>query len=162
MDAPPDAPAAPTPWLADWVHGGPVPPPDAWGRPGLALAFHLECAGCVGRAVPWLKRAAPGLADRAVVVAVHTAYGHRQLARADVEPELRRYATSFAQLPFPVALDVDGAWARSMGAEGTPHWFVWDERGVLQRSVYGSQENALTRLGYLLETWGAVPGDALG
>jgi len=81
-------------WPADWVHGDPVPPPATWGRPGLALAFHLECAGCVGRAVPWLKRVAPRLGDRAVPLSVHTAYGHRTLPRAQVAPQLIHYARS--------------------------------------------------------------------
>ncbi len=145
-------------WLADWIHGDPLPPPTGWDRPGLALAFHLECAGCVGRAVPWLKRAAPAVGERAVLLAVHTAYAHRPLEREQVAPRLAHYAQSFAALPFPVALDLDGAWATAMGAEGTPHWFVWDEHGALVRSIYGSQENALTRLGYVLQGWG-VEGD---
>jgi hypothetical protein len=36
---------------------------------------------------------------------------------------------------------------------------VWDADGRLERSVYGSQENALTRLAYVLEGWGIeAPG----
>ena len=70
---------------------------------------------------------------------------------------MSHYAGAFASLPFPVALDLDGAWSQMMGAEGTPHWFAWDEHGVLERSVYGSQGNALTRLGYVVERWGALP-----
>jgi hypothetical protein len=151
-----DTPGTTPTWLEDWVHGGPVSPPASWGRPGLALTFNLECAGCVGRAVPWLKRVAPRVAGRATLLAVHTAYGHRTLPRDQVEPQLVRYATGFAQLPFPVALDLDGDWAQAMGAEGTPHWFVWDAAGALERSVYGSQENALTRLAYVLEDWGVA------
>lgn len=154
MDHDPPGPA-PT-WLDDWVHGDPVGPPASWGRPGLALAFNLECAGCVGRAVPWLRRLAPRVAGHGVLLAVHTAYGHRALPREQVVPQLTRYAAGFAQLPFPVALDLDGAWAQAMGAEGTPHWFVWDGGGALERSVYGSQDNALTRLAYVLEGWGVA------
>jgi len=153
-----DRPTTPT-WLDDWVHGQAVEPPGSWGRPGLALTFNLECAGCVGRAIPWLKRMAPRVAERATLLAVHTAYGHRTIGREQVVPQLAHYAATFAQLPFPVALDLHGGWARAMGAEGTPHWFVWDESGELARSVYGSQDNALTRLGYLLETWGVEMGD---
>lgn len=154
MDRDADTPA----WLDDWVHGDPLPPPAAWGRPGIGLAFHLECAGCVSRAMPWLKRLAPKIGDRAVLLAIHTAYGHRTLPRDHVSPQLAHYAGAFAQLPFPVALDLDGAWAAAMGAEGTPHWFVWDGHGALERSVYGSQENALTRLGYVVEGWGVDLG----
>jgi hypothetical protein len=144
-------------WLDDWLHGDPLPPPTAWGKPGIALAFNLECAGCVGRAVPWLKRLAPRVGDRAVLLAVHTAYGHRVWSRDQVAPEVVRYAAAYAALPFPLALDLDGGWAQANGAQGTPHWFVWDERGQLERSVYGSQENALTRLGYVVEAWGVEP-----
>jgi len=142
-------------WLDDWVHGSPVGSPRTWGRPGIALLFNLECAGCVSRAIPWLKRVASGLDEHAVVFAVHTAYGHRRLERDAVAPNLQRFAEGFARLPFAVALDVDGDWAERMGAEGTPHWIVWDAAGEVERSVYGSQENALTRLGYVLEGWGS-------
>jgi hypothetical protein len=141
-------------WPTDWPHGTPLPPPTAWGRPGLLLAFNLECPGCVSRAVPWLKRVAARAEASIVVAAVHTAYGHRPLERDAVLPQLLRYAGPFAALPFPVAFDESGAWAEGMGAEGTPHWFAFDAAGALVRSVYGSQENALTRLGYLLEGWG--------
>lgn len=157
----------PTPWLTDWIHGAPLPEPTRWARPGVALLFNLECPGCVSRAMPWFKRAARraaavGEADGGAGVqlfAVHTAYGHRQLEREAVAPQLQHYASSFAELPFPVALDLSGAWASAMGAEGTPHWFVWDAQGTLERSVYGSQENALTRLEYLFEGWGIALGD---
>jgi hypothetical protein len=152
-------PAGAPPWPDDWVHGTPLPEPGAWGRPGIALAFNLECAGCVGRAVPWLKRLAPRVGERAVLLAVHTAYGHRALPRAQVAPQLARYAAEFAELPFPVALDLDGRWAEAAGAAGTPHWFVWDALGRRERSIYGSQENALTRLGYTVLAWGVEPGD---
>lgn len=141
-------------WPDEWVHGEPVPEPAEWGRPGLALIFNLECAGCVTRAVPWLKRLARAADGAAVVLAVHTAYAHRVLPREDVVPRLQHYATDFAALPFPVALDLDGSWAEAVGAQGTPHWLVWDERGRLERSVYGSQANALTRLAYVAEGWG--------
>ena len=153
---------APRPWLDDWVQGPPLGPPNSWGRPGIALLFNLECAGCVSRAIPGLKRAAPGLRDHAVAFAVHTAYGRRVLEREAVVPNLERFARDFARLPFPVALDRTGAWAEDMGAEGTPHWLVWDADGTIERSVYGSQQNALTRLAYVLEAWGAAvdePGE---
>ncbi len=145
-------------WPDEWIHGDPLPEPAVWGRPGLALIFNLECAGCVTRAVPWLKRLAPAANGVAVVAAVHTAYAHRVLPREEVVPRLQHYAKDFAALPFPVALDLDGSWAEGVGAQGTPHWLVWDERGRLERSVYGSQANALTRLAYVAEGWGVELG----
>jgi hypothetical protein len=155
-----------TPWLDDWIHGEALSLPRQWARPGVALLFNLECPGCVSRAMPWFKRAARRVAESdsgrgssVQLFAVHTAYGHRQLDRDAVVPQLQHYASQFAELPFPVALDLSGEWASAMGAEGTPHWFVWDASGGLERSVYGSQENALTRLAYLFEGWGVMLGD---
>lgn len=116
----------------------------------------------MSRAIPWLKRAAPLVRGHAVVFAVHTAYGHRALERDAVVPNLERFVRDFARVPFPVALDASGSWAEAMGAEGTPHWFVWAADGTVERSVYGSQENALTRLSYVLEAWGAPEDEPPG
>ena len=143
-------------WLDDWAHGPALPPPAAWGRPGLALLFNLTCAGCVSRTVPWLKRASVAVGSRATLFAVHTAYGHQTLPRTSVAPQVERFARSFALLPCAVALDASGDFAERLGAEGTPHWLIWNERGALERSIYGSQANARTRLEYILEAWGVT------
>jgi hypothetical protein len=126
----------------------------------MALAFNLECAGCVGRAVPWLKRLAPRVGDRAVLLAVHTAYGHRALPRAQVAPQVPATPPSSRRCRsrWPSTSTAAGREANGCG-QGTPHWFVWDAQGRLERSVYGSQENALTRLGYTVLAWGVEPGD---
>lgn len=142
-----------TDWPApeDWVWNGPLPPPDAWGRPGLVMAFNLQCAGCISRGIPFLKRIGAERGDAFEIALLHTAHGHRRFPRDEVEPQLRRFAESFARLPFPIALDVEGDRAERWGAEGTPHWFVFDRAGRLVRSVYGSQDNARTRLEYLVQ-----------
>ncbi|WP_102125218.1 peroxiredoxin family protein [Deinococcus planocerae] len=136
---------------ADFVHGEPLPPPGEWDRPGLVMVFNLECPGCVSRGIPFLKRLHAEFGERVGLMALHTSRGHRRLPREDVEPTLVRFAKDFARLPFPVALDVGGDLARAWGTEGTPHWFAFAPGGALLRSVYGSQENAQTRLEYLLE-----------
>jgi hypothetical protein len=115
------------------------------------MAFHLECAGCISRGIPFLKRLGQEHGERLQLALLHTAYGHRTLPREQVEPQLLRFAGAFARLEIPIALDVDGSRAERWGAEGTPHWFVFDARGALARSVYGSQENAQTRLAYLAQ-----------
>lgn len=135
----------------DVVHGDPVPPPETWDRPGVVFFFNLECAACVSRGIPFLKRLAREYDGRLHVLAVHTSRGHRLLPRAEVEPTLTRFARDFAKLPFPVALDLGGDLARTWRTEGTPHWLVFAPGGELVRSVYGSQDGARTRLEYLLE-----------
>lgn len=138
---------------ADFVHGSPLPPPGGWDRPGLVMTFNLECPGCVSRGIPFLKRLHAEFGGRVHLLAVHTSFGHRVFQREEVEPTLVKFARDFAKLPFPVALDLDGSFARHWQTEGTPHWLAFAPGGVLLRSVYGSQENAQTRLQYLLEEW---------
>lgn len=142
-------PSAP-PWLDDWIGGAALPPPEAWDRPGLLLLFSVECAGCVSRAVPWLRRTAERHGEDLVLAAVHTAHGRRAQPREQVVEALERFL-AFAKLPTPVALDTTGAWAEAHGAEGTPHWFAYDRDGRRIRSIFGSQANAMTRLDYLLD-----------
>lgn len=139
------------PEAADWVWNDPLAAPPEWGKPGLVMAFNLECAACVSRGIPLLKRLGNEYGDALQLALLHTAYGHRDLPRDDVEPAVVRFAQSFARLPFPVALDADGSRAQRWGAEGTPHWWVFDREGTLARSFYGSQDNARTRLAYLVQ-----------
>jgi len=47
----------------------------------------------------------------------------------------RRGSKPQGELPFPVALDLDGSWAEVMGAQGTPHWWVWDATGRVDPSM---------------------------
>ncbi|MBB5374907.1 hypothetical protein HNQ07_000351 [Deinococcus metalli] len=137
----------------DFVHSDPVSPPTTWTRPGLVMVFNLECPGCVSRGIPFLKRLHAEYSDAVTLLAVHTSHGHRLLPREDVEPTLVKFARDYAKLPFPVALDTSGDLARAWHIEGTPHWFAFAPGGEVIRSVYGSQENAQTRLQYLLEEW---------
>lgn len=138
----------PTP--SDFVHLDPLPAPDQWHRPGLVQFFNLECAGCVSRGIPFMKRLHAEYGEQLNLLAIHTSYGHRTFERPQVEPQLRHFAQNFARLPFAVALDHSGEVARSWQIEGTPHWLAFDAGGALVRSVFGSQEGAQTRLEYLL------------
>lgn len=150
------------PWPSETIDGAPLAPPERWGRPGLAMFFHLECAGCVGRGVPFLKRLWRERDGAFEALLIHTPHGRRPHPREAVLPELTRFARDYARLPFPVALDEDGAVAAAWGAEGTPHWLAFGADGGLERSVYGSQENAQTRLAYWLEETLGPPGSSSG
>lgn len=152
-------------WPTEFVTGGPMPAP--WEAPAtdgtatLVMFFNLECPGCVSRGVPFIKRVAAGSGGRVRTALVHTAYGHRALEREQVVPTLVRFAKEYARVGMPVALDLSGELAQEWGIEGTPHWFVFDGEGRLRRSLFGSQDNARTRLEYLLEELtGEEPVDA--
>ncbi len=134
----------------DFVQGPALPRPELWDRPGLMMFFNLECPSCVSRGIPFLKRLHREFGERAHVLAVHTSRGHRLLPREDVEPQLLKFVGQYARLPFPVALDLSGELARAWATEGTPHTLAFAAGGELLRSVYGSQENAQSRLEYLL------------
>ncbi|CAN5873360.1 alkyl hydroperoxide reductase [soil metagenome] len=139
------------PDASNFVWGESVPAPEAWGKPGLVMFFNLECPACISRGVPFLKRLARDHGDKLVIVMVHTSFGHKRYARDETVPTLLHFAESFAAIPFPIALDLDGELAERWGVEGTPHWFAFDRAGEVMRSIYGSQENAQVRLEYLLD-----------
>jgi thiol-disulfide isomerase/thioredoxin len=138
-------------WPSEFVWMDPLPPPRAWEKPGVVMFFNLECPGCIARGIPFLKALAGEFGDRLHYLTVHTAYGHRRYPAEDVRAKVRAFAESFARLPFPVGLDLSGALAERLGVEGTPHWLVYAPGGELVRSIYGSQDNARTRLAYLME-----------
>jgi hypothetical protein len=145
-----------------FIYGEPLLLPADWTRPGLVMTFNLECAGCVSRGLPFMKKLHAEFGERVNLLAVHTSHGHRLLPREAVEPTLIKFARDFARLPFGVALDVSGDLARAWQTEGTPHWLAFAPGGELLRSVYGSQDNAQTRLRYLLEEWAGQDEDSVG
>ena len=150
----PLTPALPWPQPEDFVWRAEEVTPPGGLRPTLLMFFHLECAGCVSRGIPFMKAVAAEYGGRVQFIAVHTSRGHRTLPREDVLPTLLHFASTFAKLPFPVALDLDGSLAAAYATEGTPHWVALEptESGTLSvtRSIYGSQDNARTRLEYWL------------
>lgn len=143
----------------DFVHLEALPQPSEWRRAGLVMFFNLECAACVSRGIPFMKRLHASYGQSLNLLAIHTSYGHRHWEREQVEGQLRHFAQNFAKLPFPVALDISGDIARHWRIEGTPHWLAFDAGGELLRSIYGSQENAQTRLEYLLAELSEQPSN---
>lgn len=134
---------------SDFVWEDAVAPPETWDKPGIVMFFNLECPGCVSRGVPFLKKLAKAYGDNLIILIIHTSFGHKLYSRDEVVPTLTHFSESFAKLPFPIALDLDGKLAESWQVLGTPHWLIFTE-GKLIRSIFGSQENAQTRLEYLL------------
>ena len=137
-------------WPTEFIWGEPVPPPAEWKKPGIVMFFNLECPGCISRGIPFLKQLYREHGDKLHYLTVHTSYGHKQYEKDDVVEKVRYFARDFAKLPFPVGLDYSGELAERLGVEGTPHWLVFAPGGELLRSIYGSQDNARTRLEYLM------------
>ncbi|AWN22016.1 alkyl hydroperoxide reductase [Deinococcus irradiatisoli] len=136
---------------------GALADPLTWTRPGLVQFFNLECPACVSRGLPFMKRLHAEFGEAVSLLAIHTSRGHRFYPREQVEPQLLKFARDYARLPFSVLLDVGGEVAAFWHTEGTPHWLAFAPGGELQRSVYGSQEGAQTRLEYWLAEWAGAP-----
>ncbi len=119
------------------------------GRTTLLLFFNLGCDGCMMRALPVAREIARQYPEVALV-GVHSNFGAFSHTREQVDTGL-----ADLDLPFPVVVDDGHKTYNTYEAEGTPHWIVIDEEGVVRKSIFGSQPNALQRLEYtLIETFG--------
>jgi hypothetical protein len=138
------------PVAEDFLNGY-LPPPEHWQKPGVIMFFNLECAACVSRGIPLIKRYHARYAEGFHFLLIHTSLGHRMLSQEEVKPTLKTFVIDFAKISFSVALDLKGKLAHHYKIEGTPHWLIFGPQGDLLRSIFGSQDNAQTRLEYLLE-----------
>lgn len=115
------------------------------GKPLLMLFFNIQCLGCVGRAVPlaydYLKEFA-----NLNVVGIHTSFGKEIVTKNDI---LNIFTSK--ELPFPIYFDIEKTNYEKFECEGTPHWILIDKNGKVNRSIFGSQDGAQTRLIYALE-----------
>lgn len=129
--------------------GQPVDLADYQGKPLLVLFFNIGCHGCMARGLPvaaQIVKQYPG----AQLVAIHSHWGALGSDPADVRAALADY-----DINFPVLLDDGHATYDAYGAEGTPHWLFIDADGRVQKSIFGSQPNALQRIEYtLIEQFG--------
>lgn len=119
------------------------------GKPVLLFFFNIGCDGCMFRGLPVAAEIARQY-DEINVIGVHStfnAFGH---TLDQIRTEIDEHG-----VPFPVVLDSDHAVFDAFEAEGTPHWIFIDSEGKVERSIFGSQPNALQRLEYgLMEQFG--------
>lgn len=131
-----------------WVRGEPVSLDDLAGHVALLLFFSVSCPACMGRALPFAKRAVKEFGPRGLrVVGLHSGEGVDDPVWLE---GLRAYAAR-ADWPFPVAVDEGTATFERYCALGTPHWFLLDRDGRVVRSVFGSLPDAINRLEYAIE-----------
>lgn len=115
------------------------------GKPLLILFFNIQCLGCVGRAIPLAYDFLQEFKNLNVI-AIHTTFGKETVTKDDI---INIFTSK--ELPYPIYFDIEKTNYEKFECEGTPHWVLMDEEGNINRSFFGSQENAQTRLIYALE-----------
>lgn len=115
------------------------------GKPLLVLFFNIQCLGCVGRAIPLAHEFLQEFKGLNVV-AVHSNFGPIEVTKDEILGIF-----SDKTLPYPIHFDYGKENYEKFECEGTPHWLLIDKEGVINRSFFGSQENAQTRLVYALQ-----------
>ncbi len=114
-------------------------------KPMLILFFNLKCLGCVGRGIPLaydFMQEFVGLN----VMAIHSKFTDEVFTKEDILDIFIDNA-----LPFPIYFDNEHDVYDQFECEGTPHWITINRTGEIHRSLFGSQENASNRLGYVLQ-----------
>lgn len=123
---------------------GPRSLEDLRGQPVLLLFFNLGCDGCMFRAIP-VAREVEKQYPEIKLIGVHSNFGAFSRDAEQVKQDLAAH-----DIPFEVVIDDGHTTYDTYEAEGTPHWIYIDADGVVRRSIFGSQPNALQRLEYLL------------
>lgn len=114
------------------------------GKPVLIIFYHTSCLGCTGRALPLayeLSKQNPNVQ----LIVVHVEFKSMPCSKDEV---LAIFTDQ--KPPFPIYFDNDAKNYVNFGAEGTPHWLLFNKTGNLTHSVFGSQEGAHNRLLYAL------------
>lgn len=136
-------------WEIEGLFGAPAPRMDHFlPHPLLVLFYHTGCPGCKARALPYANTVYWEYPELRVV-AIHTRPEGPLYSDSQIE-ELKKVFG----LKFLLVKDVGKSTFESWNAEGTPHWFLFDQEGNLYRSVFGSTPNALLRLDLALDELG--------
>ena len=117
----------------------------------LVLFYNNQCLGCTGRAIPLAydyQKEYPGLE----VVGIHVNFSKQPVTKADIHSIF-----TLPELPLPIYLDQNHELYELYESEGTPHWFLINDKGEIVRSVFGSQAGAQNRLLYAFDELLAEP-----
>lgn len=121
---------------------------DFEGKPTLLLFFNLGCLGCLHRGVPLARDLAHAYPELNVI-GIHSNFG-RQYTAEEIAATLAEN-----KVDFPVLQDDGHTTYDAFNAEGTPHWILLDEKGNINKSIFGSQPNVQQRLTYsMMELFG--------
>jgi peroxiredoxin len=111
----------------------------------LIIIYRNQCLGCAGRAIPLAYDFKNEFKDLQVI-GIHTNFGTEKTT----EEEIKSIFT-IDELPFPIYIDEKHEVFDQFDSEGTPQWLIINKKGVLFRSLFGSQEGSQNRLMYALE-----------
>lgn len=117
------------------------------GQVVILHAFQMLCPGCVGHALPQMKRAKQLFADSPIaVVGLHTVFEHHEAMNANaLAAFLKEY-----RVDYPVGIDAPDEYGSGIpqtmqryGMRGTPTTILIDPRGRIRREVFGADDDLL-------------------
>ncbi len=111
----------------------------------LLLFYHTSCLGCTARALPLAYQLSKEFSAIQLVV-VHIEFNNNRFSAREINEVFTDGVP-----PFEIYIDKNAHNYKQYHAEGTPHWLIFDNKGVLKHSIFGSQANAKNRLLYALE-----------
>jgi thiol-disulfide isomerase/thioredoxin len=117
---------------SEWINSAPLDSTGLRGHPVLVEIWTFECSNCLAT-LPWLRRIASVYQRRGlVVVGVHTPELPEEHDRDRVAAAVRRL-----DIRYPVMLDTDSSYWRSLGNRYWPAFYLYDEAGRLLATRVG-------------------------
>lgn len=129
--------------LSDDWHNLIHTPASLQGQWGLLFFFNIGCSGCTGRAIPFTRTLITQY-PKLQIAAIHTDF-ESSTSRSQL-----KIVVDYLDLPYPVLRDDGDATFQAYAAEGTPHWYILNPNGNIQKSIFGSLGTALQRIDYTL------------
>jgi thiol-disulfide isomerase/thioredoxin len=125
-DTPRELPRFPHGAASDWINSAPLDSAELRGHPVLLEVWTFECGNCLAT-LPWIRRMASTYQHRGlVIVAVHTPELPEERERGRVAAAVRRL-----DIRYPVMLDGDYRYWRSLGNRYWPAFYLYDAGGRL-------------------------------
>ncbi len=132
-------------WSIDTIDGSKAPALESLkGKIHLILFFNNGCLACKTRAIPFTLQIAKAFPE-IVITGIHTRFEGPEYSDRQIEETKLVHKISYL-----VYKDKGMTTFEAFKGEGTPHWVLIDEEGKILRSIFGSRQNELQRLYYLL------------
>lgn len=113
-----------------WLNSAPLQTADLRGKVVLLQVWTFGCSNCY-RSIPWLKAVEKKYGSEAfAVIGIHTPEFEHEKLRGNIEKNLRKNG-----LKYPVMIDNDFAYWRSLANRYWPTFYVVDKKGIM-RGVY--------------------------